>query len=133
MVTAHGASQKALRRIRERGLKVVEATCPLVHRAHEALTDLVRAGYYPVVIGLRGHVEVRGMTEDLDDFEVVLSEEEVKSLRERPRFGIVAQTTQPFQYGTSCNSFADAFRSRRSRSVTRSAIQPSKGRVPPLS
>jgi 4-hydroxy-3-methylbut-2-en-1-yl diphosphate reductase len=95
MVTAHGASQKALRRIRERGLKVVEATCPLVHRAHEALTDLVRAGYYPVVIGLRGHVEVRGMTEDLDEFEVVLSEEEVKSLRERLRFGIVAQTTQP--------------------------------------
>jgi 4-hydroxy-3-methylbut-2-en-1-yl diphosphate reductase len=95
MVTAHGASQKALRSIRERGLKVVEATCPLVHRAHEALADLVQAGYHPVVIGLRGHVEVRGMTEDLDEFEVVLSEEEVGSLREWPRLGIVAQTTQP--------------------------------------
>src|SRR5262249_4565107 len=36
MITAHGASQKTLSRIRERGLGVVEATCPLVHFAHRA-------------------------------------------------------------------------------------------------
>jgi len=35
------------------------------------------------------------MTEDLDEFDVVLSEQEVSDLAERPRFGIVAQTTQP--------------------------------------
>jgi 4-hydroxy-3-methylbut-2-enyl diphosphate reductase len=95
MVAAHGASQKALRRIRETGLNVLEATCPLVRVAHEALSNLVRAGYHPVIIGLKGHVEVRGMTEDLDDFDIVLSEEEATSLREWPRIGIVAQTTQP--------------------------------------
>jgi len=95
MVTAHGASQKALRRMRQTGLRVVEATCPLVRMAHEALFDLVHGGYHPVIVGLRGHVEVRGMTEDLDEFDVVLSKEEVASMRERPRFGIIAQTTQP--------------------------------------
>jgi 4-hydroxy-3-methylbut-2-enyl diphosphate reductase len=95
MVTAHGASRKALRRMRETGLNVLEATCPLVRVAHEALADLVRAGYHPVIIGLKGHVEVRGMTEDLAEFDVVLSEEEVAALPERPHVGIVAQTTQP--------------------------------------
>jgi len=95
MVTAHGASEKALRTMRETGLRVVEATCPLVRLAHEALSNLVRTKYHPVIIGVRGHVEVRGMTEDLDEFDVVLSEEELRSLRERPRLGIVAQTTQP--------------------------------------
>jgi 4-hydroxy-3-methylbut-2-en-1-yl diphosphate reductase len=97
MTTAHGVSQKALRRIRETGLKVLEGTCPLVHRAHEALSDLVRAGYHPVVIGLKSHVEVQGMTEDLEEFDVVLCEEDVGSLRERPRIGVVAQTTQPIR------------------------------------
>jgi len=42
-------------------------------------------------------VEVRGMTDDLDEFDVVLDEEEVAKLQERPRFGVIAQTTQPIE------------------------------------
>ena len=95
MITAHGASNRALERVRERGLQVTEATCPLVHVAHRAVGRLVREGYHPVIIGKRGHVEVRGLTEDLVEYDIVLSEEEVCALRERPRFGVAAQTTQP--------------------------------------
>ncbi len=95
MVTAHGASERALGRTRALGLNVLEATCPLVHVAHRAIARLVREGYHPVVIGKRDHVEVRGLTEDLAEFDVVLSEQDVFRLRERPRFGVVAQTTQP--------------------------------------
>ena len=97
MVTAHGASEHALNNTRGRGLNVLEATCPLVHVAHRALAKLVREGFHPVVIGKRDHVEVRGMTEDLDEFDVVLSEEDVAMLRECPRFGIISQTTQPIE------------------------------------
>jgi 4-hydroxy-3-methylbut-2-enyl diphosphate reductase len=74
---------------------VVEATCPLVHFAHRMVARLVRDGYHPVIIGKRDHVEVRGLTEDLDEYDVVLSEADVAALRERPRFGIAVQTTQP--------------------------------------
>jgi 4-hydroxy-3-methylbut-2-enyl diphosphate reductase len=95
MVTAHGASDRALDRARARGLNVLEATCPLVHVAHRALTKLVAEGFHPVIIGKRDHVEVRGMTEDLAAFDVVLSAEDVSYLAGRPRFGVVAQTTQP--------------------------------------
>ena len=73
----------------------MEATCPLVHAAHRAVARLVREGFHPVIIGKRDHVEVRGMTGDLDAFDVVLDEEDVAKLCERPRFGVVAQTTQP--------------------------------------
>jgi 4-hydroxy-3-methylbut-2-enyl diphosphate reductase len=95
MITAHGASERRMGETRRLGLNVLEATCPLVHIAHRSLTKLVREGYHPVIIGKRDHVEVRGMTEDLGVFDVVLSEEEVANLRERPRFGVVSQTTQP--------------------------------------
>ena len=97
MITAHGASEKALGRARGRGLSVLEATCPLVHVAHRAVKGLVQAGYYPVVIGKRDHVEVRGLTEDLAEFHVVLSEADVLALPERARFGVAAQTTQPIE------------------------------------
>ena len=97
MITAHGASQKALQRARDRGFRITEATCPLVHVAHRAVARLVRDGFHPVIIGKRDHVEVRGLTEDLADFDVVLSEADVFELRERPRLGIAAQTTQPVE------------------------------------
>ena len=97
MITAHGASERRKNETRALGLNVLEATCPLVHVAHRSLAKLAQEGFHPVIIGKRDHVEVRGMTEDLGEFDVVLSEEDVASLRERPRFGVVSQTTQPIE------------------------------------
>ena len=97
MVTAHGTSERSLARTRALGLEVVDATCPLVHVAHRAVRALVHDGYHPVIIGQRGHVEVRGMTEDLEAFDVVLDEADVQALAPRPRFGVAAQTTQPIE------------------------------------
>ena len=97
MVTAHGASERTLANVRALGLNVVEATCPLVHTAHRAVAALVRDGYHPIIIGQRAHVEVRGLTEDLDAFDVVLDEDDVLALEEHPRMGIAAQTTQSLE------------------------------------
>jgi 4-hydroxy-3-methylbut-2-enyl diphosphate reductase len=97
MVTAHGTSDRTLARTRALGLTVVEATCPLVHVAHRAVAALVRDGYRVVIVGQRDHVEVRGLTGDLDDFDVVLDEEGVMALEEHPRIGIAAQTTQSIE------------------------------------
>jgi len=97
MVTAHGASERKLADTRALGLNVVEATCPLVQVAHRAVAALVRDGYHPVIIGQRAHVEVRGLTEDLEDFDVVLDEADVLTLEEHPRIGIAAQTTQSIE------------------------------------
>jgi 4-hydroxy-3-methylbut-2-en-1-yl diphosphate reductase len=94
MVSAHGASERSLARTRALGLEIVEATCPLVHVAHRAVQALVRDGYHPIIIGQRGHVEVRGITEDLEAFDVVLDETDVLALAPRPRLGVAAQTTQ---------------------------------------
>lgn len=95
MITAHGASQLRMNEVRRRGLNVLEATCPLVKVAHDALAELVQSDFHPVIIGRRDHVEVRGMTEDLAEFDMVLTEADVNQVRERARFGVMAQTTQP--------------------------------------
>jgi 4-hydroxy-3-methylbut-2-en-1-yl diphosphate reductase len=97
MITAHGASDRTLTRVRALGLNVVEATCPLVRLAHEAVLTLRSDGYHPVIIGVRDHVEVRGLTEDLDEFDIVSNEDDVMALGTHPRYGIAAQTTQPVE------------------------------------
>jgi 4-hydroxy-3-methylbut-2-en-1-yl diphosphate reductase len=94
MVTAHGTSERTLAETRALALTVVEATCPLVRVAHRAVAALVRDGYHVVIVGQRDHVEVRGLTGDLDRFDVVLEDDDVLALEEHPRFGVAAQTTQ---------------------------------------
>jgi 4-hydroxy-3-methylbut-2-en-1-yl diphosphate reductase len=95
MITAHGASDRRRADLAARGFAVLDATCPLVRRAHEALAALVAQGLHPVVVGQRGHVEVRGLTEDHPAADVILTEADVDALVARPGYGVVAQTTQP--------------------------------------
>ena len=97
MVTAHGTSERTLERTRALGLNVVEATCPLVQVAHRAVAALARDDYHVVIVGKRDHVEVRGLTGDLDCFDVVLEDDDVLGLEEYPRLGVAAQTTQPVE------------------------------------
>lgn len=97
MVTAHGTSHRALAQTRALGLNVIEATCPLVHAAHRAVAKLAHEGFHPIIIGKHDHVEVRGLTGDLDEFDVVLCEMDLWRVKRRERFGVVAQTTQPIE------------------------------------
>jgi 4-hydroxy-3-methylbut-2-enyl diphosphate reductase len=97
MVTAHGASERTLAKVRALGLETIEATCPLVQVAHQAIRTLVGEGYHPVIVGQRDHVEVRGLTDDLEAFDVVLHDRDVLQLEGHPRLGVAAQTTQPIE------------------------------------
>jgi len=95
MITAHGTSDTKRAIWRERGFHVADGTCPLVRHAHEQLKRLVAAGYFPVVIGKVGHVEVRGLTEDFPEACVVDLPCDILKLPWRDRYGVISQTTQP--------------------------------------
>ena len=95
MITAHGASDAKRAAWREDGFHIVDGTCPLVRHAHEQLKRLVAAGYFPVVIGKVGHVEVRGLTEDFPEARVVDLPSDILKLPGRDRYGVISQTTQP--------------------------------------
>ncbi|MGN6369635.1 MAG: 4-hydroxy-3-methylbut-2-enyl diphosphate reductase [Phycisphaerae bacterium] len=94
VVTAHGVSDSERGRLLAAGKKIVDTTCPLVRRAHRAAVGLSREGYFVVVVGKRGHVEVRGLTGDLGDggFVVVEAVGEVREYG-REKIGVMAQTT----------------------------------------
>jgi 4-hydroxy-3-methylbut-2-en-1-yl diphosphate reductase len=90
--------------LREQGLQVHDATCPLVTRAHLALRKLVAEGRHPIVIGQAKHVEVRGLVGDLGEYTIILEESDLEKLDSRlarephARLGVVAQTTQPLEW-----------------------------------
>ena len=58
--SAHGVSQSVRKAGRNRGLKVFDATCPLVTKVHLEVARHCKAGYDVVLIGHAGHPEVEG-------------------------------------------------------------------------
>ena len=94
LITAHGVSDRERARLEAGGKQLLDSTCPLVVRAHEAARQLREKGYFLIVIGRPGHVEIRGIVEDLEPglHAVVESVEEVRSYPSA-RLGIISQTT----------------------------------------
>jgi 4-hydroxy-3-methylbut-2-en-1-yl diphosphate reductase len=97
LLTAHGTSERIKLQLREEGHQIHDAACPLVKRVHQALKRLLAEGRHPVIIGKADHVEVRGLTGDLDDCTVIEDERDLEKLAGRSSLGVVAQTTQPLE------------------------------------
>jgi 4-hydroxy-3-methylbut-2-en-1-yl diphosphate reductase len=92
LITAHGISDRERNRLRSGGKEILDTTCPLVKRVHQAAASLEAEGYFVLLIGRRGHVEVEGIIEDLEQFEVVESAAEVRAYK-AAKLGIVCQST----------------------------------------
>ncbi|MFD2613662.1 4-hydroxy-3-methylbut-2-enyl diphosphate reductase [Paenibacillus gansuensis] len=58
--TAHGVSPEVRKRARDKGLTVVDATCPDVTKTHDLIREKVADGYEVIYIGKKGHPEPEG-------------------------------------------------------------------------
>lgn len=94
LITAHGVSDRERNRLEAAGKRLLDTTCPLVIRVHKAARMLAEEGYHVIVLGKHGHVEVRGIVEDLEHYHVVESAEDVKAFG-RERLGLICQSTVP--------------------------------------
>ncbi len=98
--SAHGVSQAVRNEAARRGLKVFDATCPLVTKVHMEVVRYAREGRECVLIGHRGHPEVEGTMGQYDTSnggEIYLVEDEEQAanlvVREPERLCYVTQTT----------------------------------------
>ena len=78
--SAHGVSQAVRREAEARGLKVFDATCPLVTKVHVEVVKMRRAGLHLVMIGHAGHPEVKGTMGQADGVHLVQTPDDVAAL-----------------------------------------------------
>jgi 4-hydroxy-3-methylbut-2-enyl diphosphate reductase len=79
--SAHGVSPAVREAAKARGLKVVDATCPLVTKVHVEAIKFAKQGYSLVLVGHRDHEEVEGTQGEAPDVtQVVSTIEEVDAL-----------------------------------------------------
>jgi len=94
--SAHGVSKAVRAEAKARGLKVFDATCPLVSKVHVEVAKMLRDGYQIVMIGHRGHPEAEGtMGQSQDRMHLVETVEDVDRLAVDPAapLAYVTQTT----------------------------------------
>jgi 4-hydroxy-3-methylbut-2-enyl diphosphate reductase len=94
--SAHGVSPQVREQAQERGLRTLDATCPLVTKVHVEALRYARDGYDIALVGHRGHVEVQGtlghaaecmhLVETLDDVAQL-------QVRDPERLAVLTQTT----------------------------------------
>ncbi|HVG27499.1 MAG TPA: 4-hydroxy-3-methylbut-2-enyl diphosphate reductase [Acidobacteriaceae bacterium] len=79
--SAHGVSPAVRARAKERGLKVIDATCPLVTKVHVEAIKFAKQGYSLILVGHRDHEEVEGTQGEAPEVtQVVSTPEEVDAL-----------------------------------------------------
>ena len=94
--SAHGVSDAVVQQAEQRGLEVVDATCPLVVKVHLQAQRYSAKGYEVIIIGHRGHEEVEGTTGSVSGpVQIVSTLEDVNALEvvDPSRLAYVTQTT----------------------------------------
>ncbi len=61
IIRSHGVSRRVLEALQEKGVEIIDATCPFVKRIHEIVSRAEEEGSLPVIIGTPSHPEVEGI------------------------------------------------------------------------
>ncbi|MHC4911957.1 MAG: 4-hydroxy-3-methylbut-2-enyl diphosphate reductase [Planctomycetota bacterium] len=101
IIRSHGAVPEQVVRLKEKGLKIVDATCVLVKRVQRIAKELEKAGYRVVIIGDENHPEIQAVMGCARDVVVVADEADLHKLPKNSKLGIICQTTQSPEHVSS--------------------------------
>jgi len=110
--SAHGVAPAVRAVARDRGLQVVDATCPLVAKVHHEVSRFVQRGYQVVLIGHAGHDEIEGTLGEAEGIQLVEDRIDVDALsvEDPDRLAYVTQTTlSPTDVATLVGGLTERF------------------------
>src|SRR5579872_7383171 len=92
-VRAHGLPVEVYDKAKQKGLEIIDATCPMVTKIHVQAEKLKADGYKIVVIGDPNHAEVKGTLSHVPGAWCIQTPEDVDALPRASRVGVVVQST----------------------------------------
>lgn len=96
IIRSHGADPSLIRKAREKGLKVIDATCPYVAKVQRIAKFLSQKSYRIVIVGLSTHPEIKGVMASVAGKKtyVVKDPQEIERIPFTGKMGVVVQTTE---------------------------------------
>lgn len=94
IITAHGAGNQVFQKAREKGLRVIDASCQDVIKTHQLIKKRLEEGYEVLYFGKPGHPEAEGAVSiDPGRVHLIASEEDLRGLDPYKNYVITNQTT----------------------------------------
>ena len=99
IIRSHGVSRAVMKRLEERGVEIIDATCPFVKRIHGIVENAEKEGELPIIIGTRSHPEVEGIAGWCENCRIFETPEELASWAQSGEISVdtplcmVSQTT----------------------------------------
>jgi len=95
VIRTHGIPKNDLKTLKEKNVKVINATCPFVTAPQQICKKMSKEGYSIVIFGDINHPEVKGVMSYADDVKVVLEPHELLNTNfKNDKIAVVAQTTR---------------------------------------
>ncbi len=79
IIRSHGVAKRVIDALENRGVEIIDATCPFVKRIHGIVAKAREEGKLPIIIGTRAHPEVEGIAGWCDDCRIFESPEELEN------------------------------------------------------
>ena len=99
IIRTHGIPKDKLKRLKEKNIEVIDATCPFVKKPQEIVEEMSKQGYDIVIFGDKNHPEIKGVMSYSVHKRVfvVLKVDELKNLKLKEKIAVVAQTTRKIE------------------------------------
>jgi 4-hydroxy-3-methylbut-2-enyl diphosphate reductase len=95
---SHGVGPEVYAEAERRDLKIIDATCPNVRMAQKKIAQLVEDDYFPIIVGEKNHPEVKSILKWAGDSAICVEYiEDISSIPQQERYGVVIQTTFELQ------------------------------------
>lgn len=95
IVRTHGIQKHELKELTDKGVDVVDATCPYVTKPQEIAQEMSELGYSVVIFGDEEHPEIKGVRSyATNGAMVVMSPKDLEGVKLHERIALIAQTTR---------------------------------------
>ncbi len=98
VIRSHGVAPKVVEFLKEKGVSIVDATCPFVKDVHEKAVKLEKEGYPVLILGNPRHPEVIGIAGHIKSPMIARTIKEIESLPRFQKLGVVCQTTLNMEF-----------------------------------
>lgn len=100
IIRSHGVKSDIMERLKSKGVKIIDATCPFVKQAQNYIIDATLDGYFIIMVGDKNHPEVQSVISfaDKNRFLIINGLEDLKNIPVSEKLALISQTTQDVNF-----------------------------------
>ena len=95
---SHGVGPEVYEQAEEKGLTIMDATCPNVRLAQKKAAEAAADGYFPIIVGEKNHPEVKSILKWAGKSAICVEYiKDISNVPQKERYGVIIQTTFELQ------------------------------------